>query len=405
MPVSPAPEGAWVSVRRRARVVRVLYGIQGEGRGHATRSARIVRALMERGHDVLVMTGGDALSVLDPRRFRLMEIPLLRYRFTARGAMSLWRTFAGNVVPLIQIGLRHSAAFRAAEEQARRFRPDVVISDFEPMACRLARSLHAPLVAVDHQHFLTETVLPPLRGLGSRLELWVYRFCTQLLSGWPRRIVVSSFHHFPKRRGSRAVFVGPFLPVDRESYPAADGAVVTVYLKHPRYLGGLLPVLAALGEQTFEIFSGWTTEQLAAERPGHIRLRPISPSGFLASLARSRALLTTAGNQVLGEAIAFGKPVLALPEADVVEQELNALALERSGCGMACAMHRFTPAVWGDFEARRAALLRGLELFWKRHPRYDGLDATLRVIERVARAAAKTRAAARRVPQPVWRPA
>ena len=46
--------------------LRILYGVNGEGLGHATRSQVVAGALLER-HDVRVVTSGGALAYLRER--------------------------------------------------------------------------------------------------------------------------------------------------------------------------------------------------------------------------------------------------------------------------------------------------------------------------------------------------
>src|SRR5690606_13403624 len=101
-------------------------------------------------------------------------------------------------------------------------------------------------------------------------------------------------------------------------------------------------------DRAFEVFSDWTREW-SEPMPRNVTLRPVSRAGFLESLSACHAVLTTAGNQVLGEAAWLGKPVLALPETGVLEQALNARALEAGGCGMACAFEDFDAGVWDWF--------------------------------------------------------
>ncbi len=363
-------------------MARILYGVQGEGRGHATRSLRVLQALIHEGHDVLILTGGDALPVLESALGnRVLEIPLLRYHYNPRGSLCAWRTIVRNLGPLRKLALRNPVL----ESAVRRFAPTAAVSDFEPLTCRLARVFKLPLLAVDHQHFLTETVLPRVPGARNAVKLFAYRLGTQLLSGWPRRMVVSSFHHFPRRRGSRAVFVGPFLPEDVRRLSVRDAGHVTVYLKRPHYLEALLPVMKAAPDRDFELFAAWE-EEWTRTLPRNVKLRPLDREGFLRSLAASHALIATAGNQVMGEAIWLGKPALAIPEPGVLEQELNARALEDSGCGAVCVLDAFTSETWQAFESGRGGYLRGLRAFREMHPDYDGLAGTLRVIRRLVKA-------------------
>ena len=45
------------------------------------------------------------------------------------------------------------------------------------------------------------------------------------------------------------------------------------------------------------------------------------------------AVVSTAGNQLVGEALYLGKPVLVMPERVNFEQAINAHYLEQSGAG------------------------------------------------------------------------
>jgi hypothetical protein len=61
--------------------------------------------------------------------------------------------------------------------------------------------------------------------------------------------------------------------------------------------------------------------------------KPTSGDGFLRDLARSKAVIATAGFTLATESIHLGKPYLALPMGGQFEQELNALLIEELGYG------------------------------------------------------------------------
>lgn len=359
---------------------RILYGVQGEGRGHASRSLQIIQWLRARGHQVKVLTGGDALQVLRGHGLDLQKVPLLRYRFRPDGTLDPWRTLRENLGAALGLFCGRGRRYGYVSATVREFRPSLIISDFEPYLSRLAPRLRIPLLAIDHQHFLTESVLPALAGWQKALALKLYQIGTRLLAGRPDRIITSSFWHFPRKQASRAIFVGPFIPgnLKRLRDTGGDGSV-TVYLKQPAYLGALLPAFAARPQTRFRIFSHWPSPAPAG-LPANLELIGIDRDAFLAQLARGSALLTTAGNQVIGEAIYLRKPVLAFPEPEVLEQELNAAALRLSGYGDALRLEEFSAHRWDDFVARlpgfRARLREGM-----RNARgYDGRRAALRAL-------------------------
>jgi len=73
----------------------------------------------------------------------------------------------------------------------------------------------------------------------------------------------------------------------------------------------------------------------ALGRSGNLEFFDIEPVRFVEDLARARALISSAGNQVVGEALALQKPVLAYPQPGNWEQQINAHFLQQSGMGRA----------------------------------------------------------------------
>jgi len=315
------------------RPALIWYGVQGEGRGHATRSKVVIHALRAEGCAVRVFTGGDALDHFSGEP-DLEEIPLLRFHFGAGGRLDLMATAVRNLKPLHGILHRSSPAHERLHRLASREAPDLVVSDFEPLLGRFAARARIPWISVDHQHVLTDTILPKL---GRGLELLLLSRFAQWLVPAPVR-VVSSFHHFPLRPGSQARLVGCFLREGFAGRPVRDQGHVCAYLKEPGMLPSVLEAMAGVPETAFHL---WCTG--IAPTPENVRLCKPSSETFLEDLANCSWLVTTAGNQLLGEALALGKPVLAIPVPGQTEQALNAAALEASGCGRSMPLHLLGP--------------------------------------------------------------
>ncbi len=87
---------------------------------------------------------------------------------------------------------------------------------------------------------------------------------------------------------------------------------------------------------------------------GQISYRPADNRRFIEDMASCRALVCTAGNQIVGEALHLGKPLLVLPE-ESTEQRVNACAVER-GIG-----------AQARFEDLDAGVLRGFLSRTERH--------------------------------------
>ncbi len=70
--------------------MRILYGVFGYGRGHATRALSILPELRER-HEVVVLAGGDAYDAIAP------DHPVVRI-LTAQGlTLREWRLLSPRV--------------------------------------------------------------------------------------------------------------------------------------------------------------------------------------------------------------------------------------------------------------------------------------------------------------------
>ena len=70
---------------------------------------------------------------------------------------------------------------------------------------------------------------------------------------------------------------------------------------------------------------------------------------FPVSFICAKALLTTAGNQVAGEALYLQKPVLAIPEPGNFEQEINAHFLKNTGAGDMLKMENISGKIIKEF--------------------------------------------------------
>ncbi|MGA0714638.1 MAG: glycosyltransferase family protein, partial [Gemmobacter sp.] len=72
----------------------------------------------------------------------------------------------------------------------------------------------------------------------------------------------------------------------------------------------------------------------AERQEGNIHYRAFSGDAFVQDLARCSSVIATAGFTLMSECLYLEKPLLALPMTGQFEQQVNALFLERSGCGV-----------------------------------------------------------------------
>src|SRR3990172_475996 len=116
--------------------MRLLYGVVGEGMGHATRSAVVLEHLASSGHEIRVVVSGKAHQFLKERfsgreNVALEEIHGLTLRYFGnrldRAGSLFW-----NLKNAPRGVKKNVEVYRKVAEES--FRPPLVVSDFEALA-------------------------------------------------------------------------------------------------------------------------------------------------------------------------------------------------------------------------------------------------------------------------------
>ncbi|MCC6217662.1 MAG: hypothetical protein IT376_22580, partial [Polyangiaceae bacterium] len=327
--------------------MRIAYGVHGYSLGHATRAGAVIDALTLR-HQVQIFAGGDALAHLTAQGKRVTEIPSLGFAY-ARGRRSNLRTLMRNLPLLGDLSLGGRRLERVIA-QMKASRPDVLVSDAEPWTHAAARRLGIPRIGFDHFGVLVycKVGLP----LGDRLKSVFDRAAYRALMGRPQRVLVSSFFDAqPTAPGIRTV--GPVLREAVHRFRPGDRGHLLVYLNQGtlQLTDRLLAVLQSVGRRVLV----YGTSRRG--RLGSVHFRPAGNLEFLRDLADSHAVISTAGNQLVGEAMHFGKPMLVMPER-CVEQRLTAAEIVRLGVGEEVALAALSAGVIERFLGRAPAYAR-----------------------------------------------
>ncbi len=110
--------------------MRILYGVVGEGMGHATRSRVVIEHLLARGHEVEVVVSGrahDMLRGLFPDRVHRITGLGMVYE---HNEVQKRRTLLENARALFAAG-GLPGNVKAWFDLVADFEPELVISDFE----------------------------------------------------------------------------------------------------------------------------------------------------------------------------------------------------------------------------------------------------------------------------------
>jgi len=346
----------------------IVYSICGEGRGHATRARAVVEGLRAH-HRVTLFASGCAHDMLErycrETNVALHRIPGLHFEYTRSGRVALFRTVGAAAGFKLAVG----GYVRAVRPALERIAPDLVVADFEPILPRAARQLGIPFVSFDHQHYLVVSDLSALpRGLRQRAALAAP--FVRALYDWQTATIVSSFYAPPlKRAYADTTLVGTLIRPEIAGLRPDRGQHLVAYMRR-QASPDVLEALRACGREVRLYGLG------ARPAEGNLRFASIDERRFVDDLASCDAVVSTAGNQLVGEALYLGKPMLVLPEARNFEQAVNAHFLEQSGAGWA-EPGLLRPERLGAFLEERETFRAAI------HPeRIYGNKAAVRALER-----------------------
>jgi uncharacterized protein (TIGR00661 family) len=336
--------------------VRILYGVVGEGMGHAIRS-RVVLDELARHHQLEVVVSGrahDYLKTIETDRLGVNRIWGLSIVYEDNRVRNFQTLLANVKGALVKGGWPEN--IRAFFDIAERFQPEVVISDFESWSYLFAKAQGLPVLSIDNQQLVARCELAPevVAGPPPHAEFQLTRAIVKAkLPGCFHYLVTTFFQPPVVKR--RTTLVPPILrPQVLEARPE-DGEHLLVYQTSTSY-GDLLEHLRVTGVECriYGVRRGIEKE----ERDGNLRFMPFSDAGFIEDLRTARGVVANGGFTLLGEAVYLRRPVLSVPVGKQFEQVVNARYLELEGYGVAA--DEVTGPVLGDFLSRAPDLRRNL---------------------------------------------
>ena len=313
-------------------MAKIVYGVSGEGSGHSSRSREMLNHLQELGHDVIVVSYDRGYANLKDD-FEVFETEGLHIA-SLDNRVSKVKTFTDN---LQRLPKGHKKLQMLRKDVFKTFRPDCVITDFEPMTAYLANHYDLPLITIDNQHRLRYMSYPCPAHLQTDRRMTV----TIIRAMVPRPDVslVTTFY-YGEPKNERSFFFPPILRKEVLSLQPFLGEHILVYLT-----SGFETFLKKLKSFKRESFIVYGAGKEGTD--GHLTFKPFSKTGFLNDLASCKAVMATAGFTLMTESFYLRKPYLALPMRGQFEQEINGFLLARLQYGI--NLRRISPEAIGNF--------------------------------------------------------
>jgi uncharacterized protein (TIGR00661 family) len=350
--------------------MRILYGVVGEGMGHATRSKVTIEHLMGAGHEVKIVVSGRAHAFLAKSFPDVVEIKGLTIRYVDN-AMDTGGSVARNLLAAPGLLYENAAAYF---DKVVHFEPDAVVTDFDSFAYLYGKRHGLPVLSIDNQQIIARCKHDDAIKAGAKVDYQMTKaFVKAKLPGCDHYIITSFFNPpIRKKLAETTTLVPPILrQVILDAKPKARlGNHVLVYQTSTSDTR-LVPTLNGIAREKFIVYG---LRRNAVE--GNCTIKDFSEEGFVKDLADAKAVVSNGGLSLIGEAIYLGKPIYSVPVQHQFEQIMNARYLEELGYGLGAN------AVEGDL----------LKLFLAENARYagrvarhtqDGNEVLFRTVDRV----------------------
>ncbi|MEX0966285.1 MAG: glycosyltransferase family protein [Bacteroidia bacterium] len=318
--------------------LRVLFAVQGEGRGHMTQSLALATILRNAGHEVVcAMLGTSSRREIPGFYYRKIDCPVQLYEspnfITDKNGKGI------RVLPSVVRSLRRSRAYfrnlAILRKTIDHYEPDLIVNFYEPLMgiLYLLHKPPVPMVTVAHQYLLHHPDFPFPDS--KKLDQWMLKAFNHLTASRSVLRLALSFSPLKQPKDKSLIILPPLLRQEVLEYPdVRKGDSYLVYLLNSGYSEEIMDWHRQHPDVVIDCF--WDKSGAGEEFRPHPNLtfHRIDDEKFLRLMASCRAFISTAGFESVCEAMYFQKPVMMVPVAGHIEQLCNAMDARRVGAGI-----------------------------------------------------------------------
>lgn len=349
--------------------MNVLFVVTGVGYGDSIRSHAVIKALLKHNprNKVMVAAYDNSYAYF---KDKYHTVKISGYKLLGMSLKFRVLSFIANNYVLPYTWFSVSLKLK---KLVKDFRPDVIVSDFEPVGIILGRMLRKPSVVV----FAYDPLLfKEFRHKNKKLVLEAVYFNS--LYNLADITIIPSL--LGKKKSDSYCYVNPIVITKPSEIPSEGILMRKLKLKRQ-------PILVMLGGSSFGvnlarrlmrtvknfdedfIIFGSNVKLPKRRNVKHFLFKP----NFVEYLKVCKGVITLGGNLTLSECVVYRKPMLVFPIKDHVEQALNAYALRN------IAMVKY------DMKGLRRTVesfLRNLNLIKRKIPRVEpsGADEIVNIV-------------------------
>ncbi len=297
--------------------MKILYGVPGEGMGHATRSKVILTHLLKK-HDVRIVSSRRAYEFLNkifPGKAYKIEGFQIAYE---NGGVSFLKTLNETLKKGPKSLMEN---FSKYFEIVNEFMPDLIISDFESFSYYFGKYNKIPIISIDNMQVIDRCKLEIKIPSEEKINYNVAKNIIKFKVPDCRNYLITSFFQPPIVKENTS-FIPPILREEIIKAKTNYSNHILVYQTSTSQ-SNLIKLLQEISKEKFHVY-GFNKE----EKHGNVELKPFSEEAFIKDLASAKAVISNGGFSLISEAVYLKKPVCSYPISKQFEQFVNAAYID-----------------------------------------------------------------------------
>jgi len=333
--------------------VKILFVVTGVGYGDAVRQHAIIEEFLKDKKNKVLVAAYDNSYDYFKKKYKTLEIG--GYKFIDKNMK--FKTFSFVLTNLF-LPLTWARVNFELILKVKKFNPDVIISDFEPIGISLGKMLGKKCVSVFGYN--------PLVKIKKNFILKMQSLYLEYLYNRSDYVVIPSFLKFKDLE--RHIFVNPIVRAKKNKKVGFKKKPVLVMLGGSSFgvsLARKINNVADKFDEEFIIFGS----NLNLDFKKNVKYVRFTES-FYDYLNSCKALITLGGNLTLSEGAYFRKPMLCFPIKNHVEQLVNVESLKG-----VCVSYDLK-----DVEGKLKYFLGNLDKFKPLKMKFDGAKQVVKFV-------------------------
>lgn len=315
--------------------MKLLFIIQGEGRGHFTQALVMQELARSRGDEVVACLVGKSEHRRLPEYFlskmKTPVEPFVSPNFLPTAQNKRPNLLKSTLYNLVRLP-RYISGMKFIKDKIREYQPDIVINFYELLTglTYFFISPQVPMVCIGHQYMFLHRKFRFKKTFS--IPMFSLRFFTRMTSLGASRKLALSFYPMPDDYKRGVIVVPPLLRKEVTQLPITDGDYIHGYVLNSGYIEEIKKWHQVHPDTKLDFF--WDKQEAPSEMvvDASFSLHRIDDKKFLHYMAGCKAYSTTAGFESVCEALYLQKPVLMVPVH--IEQECNAFDAMKAGAGI-----------------------------------------------------------------------